>query len=182
MTILIFVKNLKTAKHKINKYVILTMYSHNAKNHALAIVAIIYKVHLITELKLNLLIDNNVLKSEMIDISNSTEIIYIEGCEIIIFIIIKIKIKSHFKSIHTFEISIISFKSEYLISIHNISSLSNKKFLFQSLKTTNFFIYAHILDSNTSFILIRNEQNQIIKTSRNFPLKSITKFDYFNAY
>ena len=122
-------------------------------------------MHLIKELKTNLFIENDILSSEMIDISNSTESIYIDSCDVIISIITKTDIRSQFKSIHALKAFMISSKSKCLISVHNIISLSNRNFLFEPWKTTNLSIYAHILDSETSSILVRNDQNRAIMVS-----------------
>lgn len=125
-------KRLDITKHTTNKYVILSMYFQNKKNDALANIVIIREVHLMKELKTSLLIENDILKSEMIDISNSTRSIYIDSCDVIISISIKTNIKSQFRFVHAFKAFVLSLKSKRLISIHNIVSLSNKDFLFKS--------------------------------------------------
>lgn len=39
-----------------------------------------------------------------------------------------------------------------------------------------------MLNFNTFFILIQNDQNQTMKISRNFRLNTVTELDYFNTY
>ena len=182
MIISIAVRELDITKHTTNKYVILSMYFSDTKNDTFANAVIIREVHLIKGLKANLLIENTVLDSKMIDISNFTESIYIDNRDVTILIVIKIDIKSQFRSVHALKAFMISSKSKCLILMYNIVSLSDRDFLFESKKTINLFIYAHILDFETSFILVRNDQNHVMKISRNFRLNTITELDYFNAY
>ena len=158
------------------------MYFADTKNDTFTNAVIIRKIHLVKGLKANLLIENDILNSKMIDISNSTKSIYIDSCDVTISIITKTDIRSQCRSVHALKAFMISSKSKCLISVHNIVSLSNRDFLFESWETINLFIYAHILDFETSFILIRNDQNRVIKISRNFRLSTITELDYFSAY
>lgn len=129
----------------------------DTKNDASAIAVIIDEMHLIKNLKANLLIENDVSSSEIINISNFAKSAYIENCEITIFITIKTKVKSQFKSIHGLKASIILFKSKCLISVHSEISLSNRAFF--EFSETNLFVYTHVLDLNTFSILIRNDQD-----------------------
>ena len=178
----IAVKEFDITKHTTNKYVILSMYFADTKNDTFANAVITREVHLIKGLKANLLIENDILSSKMIDISNSTRSIYIDNCDVTISIIIKTNIRSQCRFVHALKAFMISSKSKCLISVHNIVSLSNRDFLFEFWETVNLFIYAHIFDFETSFILIRNDQNRVIKVSRNFRLSTITELDYFSAY
>lgn len=76
---------------------------------------------------------------------------------------------------------IISSPSERLISIHKIDCLA-RNYLFEFAETTNFFIYAHFVNINAKFILIRNEKDKSLKILRNFKLKTLSKSVYINAF
>ena len=183
MTISIFVRELSTTKHIIDKYVILFMYFESVNDSDKSAKAIIIReVHLIKDFKAHLLIENDVLKSKMIDISNSTNSIYIESCNITISINTKSRFKAQTKSVHALKVSIISVRLKCLIAIHSITFLSNKDFLFESFKTSNFVIYAHLLNLYTSFIFVRNDHDQNMKILRNLRLSTTTELKYFNAY
>ena len=106
---------------------------------------------------------------------------HINNCDVIIAITIKAEIRSQIRSVHAIKTFTIFSNVESLISIRQKIFLSNRNFLFE-LIDTNLFIYAHVINLKTFFILIRNNSDQIIKTFKNFRLKTVMKFDYSNAY
>ena len=133
------------------------------------------------DLKINIIIKNNILKLEFIDILISFCTIYIENCDIIISIFIKFRSSFQIRSMHAIKIVILSSHFEMHVLIQSIESLSNKNYLFESIEI-NFLIYAHLFNSNTKTIIIRNDSNKFIKIYQNFRLNKIIKINYINAY
>ena len=117
----------------------------------------------------------------MYDIWTSTNLAYIENCEIIIFILIRIKFRLQQMSVHIIRTTIVLFKFEFLSDIHNIS-LSDKDYFFELVSTVNFSIYAHVVDLNIKAILVRNENIHWIKIFKNFRLSVFNEMSYSNAY
>ena len=150
------------------------------KNENFVKTLITREIHLIENLKANVLIDNDVLNSEKFDIFISTSSAYIESCNVIILIFVNNRSSSRTISIHATKTMIISSKSEQTIFIHKIS-LSNRHYIFES-ANANFSIYSHIVDTTTNVILIRNDENRFVKIFRNFHLNKLIEFDYFNVY
>ena len=138
------------------------------------------EIHLVNELKANILIDNDVLNSKMFDISMSISTTYIENCDVIISITIFSR-EMHTQVIHFIKTNLIASYSEKLISIHKIC-VSDRDYFFESIETVNFFIYAHMMNTKTNFILIRNKCNKILKIFRNFKLEKIMKLKYTNVF
>ena len=181
MTFFITIRGLDVNKHSTNKYVIIFMYfSSINKDENFVKTLIIREIHLIENLKANVLIDNDILNSEKFDIFISTSSAYIESCNVIILIFVNNRSSSRTISIHATKTMIISSKSEQTIFIHKIS-LSNRHYIFES-ANANFSIYSHIVDTTTNVILIRNDENRLIKIFRNFHLNKLIKLDYFNVY
>ena len=181
MIFFIIVRNSNVNKHSTNKYVIIFMYFSNIdKNENSVKTLIIREIHLIENLKANVLIDNDVLNFEKFDIFISTSSAYIENCNVIIFISVNNRLNSKTISIHAIKTIIISSKSKQTIFIHKIS-LSNRHYIFES-ANANFSIYSHIVNTITNVILIRNDENKFVKIFRNFHLNKLIKFDYFNVY
>ena len=141
---------------------------------------IIREIHLMNELKINILIDNDIFDSKLFDISMFNKSTYIKNCEITI----SITIASHryqTKLIHCIKIELISAHTEKLISIHKIF-LANQNYFFESANSINFFIYAHLIDIKTNFILIRNDNNKAFRILKNFKLSKIVESEYVNAF
>ena len=182
MTTSISVKDLKAIKHSTNKYAMLSMYFSETNSSDTSTKTVITReIHLVDDLKANLLIKNDILDSKQVDIFNSTEIAFIDSCDVTISITTRTEVRSQIKSIHALKAVTVLSKFECLISIHHMFSLSDRDFFFESVETT-LIIYAHLMNLKTSFILIRNDRIQFMKILRNFRLKTIKKFDYSNAY
>ena len=181
MTTLITVRELETNRHQTNKYALVTMHFKNTNKIDQVVQAVIIrKIHLIDDLKVNLLIDNDILSSKLIDISTSINSTYIENCKMTIFISIKTRFRSRNMSVHTLKAIVIFLKSDCLVDIHNIT-LSDQNYLFES-DVAEFSIYAHVINLSIKFILMRNEENRSIKISKNFRFEVLTDMSYSDAY
>lgn len=178
----ISVRKLKTIEHITNKYALLFMYFLKINSIDVLIKAkIIRKIYLINELKTNLFLNNDIFYFEKNNIFNSTRITHIDNCDVIISIINWTEEKLQIKTVYTIKAFTLFFKTECLISIYNMSFLFNRNFFFE-LVDTNFVIFAHLINFNTSFILVRNDPEQFMKIFRNFKLKTIKSFDYSSVY
>ena len=182
MIISIAVRDLSSIKHQIDKYALITMQFKEKNNiHKIVQAAIIRKIYLIENFKINLLINNDIFDSKLIDILASANSTYIENCEIIIFILIKIKSKSQQLLIYIIKTLIVIFEFEFLLDIHKIF-LFDRDYFFEFVNTVNFSIYAHVVDSNTKAILVRNENIHLIKIFRNFELNVFNEMNCLNVY
>ena len=182
MTTLITIRDFEINKHQIDKYAIVFMYfEEKNKIDDTVKTVIIREIHLIKNLKINLLIENDILEFELIDISTFTNIAYIESCDVTISIIINVKFRFQHMSVHVLRTTSISFKSKRFLKIHNII-LSERNYLFESFVSVNFAIYAHVINSKTKSVLVRNDSENIITVSRNFRLNTLNEIDYFSVY
>ena len=180
MIIFITVRELDTDKHFTDKYVIVFMYFlEKDKDDTTVKAKIIREIHLINDLKTNMLLENDVLDSKKFDILTSTSSAYIESCEIIISIFIKNRFVSRSAFVHFIKTRIISSRTEISILIHKIS-LSKRDYLFEFAEA-NFFIYSHIVDIIINVILMRNDNAISIKIFRNLRLDKLIELKHSNA-
>ena len=181
MTSSITVRDLNTTKHFTDKYAIVSMYFlEKNKNDKIIKTKIIRKVHLVNNLKTNMLIENDVLKSKKFDIFISISSVYIDSCDVIISIFIRNRFVFQSASVHFTKFCIVSSRTEISISIHRIS-LSDRDYFFELTKA-NFSIYCHIVDTITNVVLIRNDKNKTVKISKNFRLNKFVELEHFNAF
>ena len=117
----IIIHDLKFNKHKTSKYVIFSFYVLNEK-----IIAILAsrKIHIINNLKINILINMNIMMSKQIDILTFQLKVKINNYNIIVFIEIRIKNRVIIYSIHIKKFIIIFLYIQLIISIHFVN-LSN---------------------------------------------------------
>ena len=181
MTHFITVRDLDTIKHSTDKYAIVSMYFlEKNKNDKIFKTKIIRKIHLMNNLKTNMLIENDVLESKKFDIFISISSVSIDSCDVIISIFIRNRFTFQSTSVHFIKFCIVSSRTEISISIHRIS-LSDRDYFFELTKA-NFSIYCHIVDTITNVVLVRNDKNKIVKILRNFRLNKFVEFEHFNAF
>jgi len=83
-------RNLDTLKHLSNKYVIVFIYfSNKDKNENFVIAKITREVYLVENLKINILIKNNLIDFEKIVINIIDKLIFINNCNVIVFLKVK---------------------------------------------------------------------------------------------
>ena len=117
---------------------------------------------MIKKLKINVLIKTDVFIFEKFVFDLKKKIITIKNCEVIVFIIITRHSKMMNKIICSKKIVIIFSHLQLQIKIYHFDFSQNKKFLFES-KKMNFDLYAHVIEIETSDILIQNDENKIFK-------------------
>ena len=86
---------------------------------------IVKNIYLINELKINMLIDNNFIKSKKIKINVANNFVYIDNCEITIFLNVKTSRKIVHILIHARKIIIVSFRFEITIIVYYITISKN---------------------------------------------------------
>ena len=182
MTFLI-VRDLKIIKHKINEYVIILIYIYDKDDviDEKIWACFIKEVHIIDDLKINILIENDIDGSKDIIVFIENCIAHINSCDVIISLKIKIIETVVAKSIHLRKIIVISSKIEFSVEIHHLI-VSNKKYLFESEEIFNLIVYAHLIDAFIKTILLCNEFDISMQVSRNYRLRRITEMNYFNVF
>jgi hypothetical protein len=185
MSILLNVRELKTNKHEISKYIIAIIYFSEffSKDEKFMREMIRREVHLMNNLKINMFIENDILDSEEIFINDVNSKIIIASCqEMIISIEIRILTKNIInKILHARFTTMISFHFMTLIFIHHSNLSNDRDFLFESFDSS-VSLYAHAIDVVTNCIMIRNDSSQSIKIFRNVRLDRITKIQYLNVF
>jgi hypothetical protein len=185
MIISLNVRELEINKHEISKYIIASIYfrEHFSKNEKFVREVIRRKIHLVNNLKVNMLIDNDILRSKNIFIDDVNSKVIVSSCQnMIISIEIRTLTKKMInKILHARFITMISSYSMIIISIHRSNLSFSRDFRFES-ADLNIFMYAHIVNDFISDVMIKNESNKSIKISRNARLETFIEILYSNAF
>ena len=181
MITLISVRELDVDKHMTAEYVILFMYFFDQKNDNLIRAKITRKIHLIDNLKTNILLRNDVIDSKKIDVSISNKSTYFDSCEVIVNLKVRTFKISIQISIHARKITIISSHSELMLSMHYTTVSFDRDYLFESNKF-NLSFYAHLINFTFKHIVVRNENNQTMHISRNCRIDHMIEIDFVNAF
>ena len=176
------VKDIDFTTHEFLKFVSISIYfSGLTKNDISAFVFIIRKIHLIDDLKVKMLIKNDLLsfKGFVIDIEDKS--IAIESCKIEISLKIQSKDLYLRRTIHAQQAMMLHSKQKQFLSIR-IKISDERDFYFESDSNVNFTMYSHILDVSIKKILAKNETTQIIKISKRCRLRQIAEMNCDNCF
>ena len=177
----IIVRDIDADKHRTKKYVICFIYFRDMNDKKRKVRACFWReVHLMKNFKINFLIETDVLTSKKFVLNFKKNETSIKKCFVIIFIISKRHEKIINQIMNFKKIIIISSHFEFQAKIHNLNFFKKSNFLFES-KKINFDLYVHIIETEISNVLIRNEQSTPFKISRNCHLDWITKMKYPNV-
>lgn len=142
---------------------------------------IIREIHLVDDLKTNMLIENDLIDFEEITIDVTSKSIYIDSCDVIISMKVKISRIVVRTSMHARKTMIVSSRSKMIVSIHHNAISQNRNFLFE-LDELNLSLYAYLVNVEFRTILMRNDSNKVMQLSRNHRIERITKLDFSNAF
>ena len=123
----IIVRKIESNKYKTSKYVIISLYFPGEN---VIVMLISREIHIINDLKTNVLININIMISKKIDILTFQAKIEIDNYNINVFIKIRIKSRIVIHSMHVKKFIIISSHTQLTISIHYVN-FSNRDFFFE---------------------------------------------------
>ena len=175
------IRDLSTNRHQTWKYAVCDIYLSKSKNDKNVISLIQREVHLVNDLKANMLIDNDIIDSEQFIIDMKIKQTTIENIDVSISIEVKSAKTSLQRLIHLKKIVIISSHIEMIISVHNVNLSVSRDFLFES-ENSKLVMYVHLIDVSITAILIRNDKNIFVKISRNYRLDRVFELDFSNVF
>ena len=181
MIISLKIRNIDATIHETNEYVRISVYFSNIKNDKQILAQITKKIHLVNDLKANLLIDNDFFESKDFTLNISNKKITIISCDVTIDLTIRQRGSYVRKNIHVAESIIILFETKFNVAV-KFSVLIDRDFLFESIKKANVTLFHHIVDVYFSEIMIRNDSFHVVKIPENFCLKSVIELTYDDCF
>ncbi len=182
MTSSLIVREIDANVHETKKYVNFLFYL-SSKNDSAKMIEIHKKMHFVKEFKINMLIENDILRSKEIIIDVQSKKTIIRSCRNLI-IEVKIHQRESFVRRNVISQFVNTISSEVYVKIlYKMKDLSlNRDFLFESSSSILVFIYAHVIDVRTTDVIVRNESAKLMKISRNFKLEMTQKIQYDDCF
>ena len=175
-------RNLDIRRHETWKYAIVDVHLFELKNDKKIIFIFRRKLHLIDDLKINMLIDNDIMKSKQIVSNIVKKSIFVNTIDVILILKTRSFKNVIHRSVHLRKTTIVFSHSKMIVSVNHINFSISKNFLFESTNDLNIFMYVHVIDASTISIIVRNDKNVSIKISRNFRLKRMFEIDFSNVF
>ena len=178
----ISVRDVGTDKYSFSEYAIADVYipDHN-KSDAAVKAKITREIHLVNNLKANMLLDTDFIEPEKIDISIPNKTAYIGNCNVTTPLEIRTSRIIVQISVHARKITVVPPYTKVILSIHYTTILNDRDFLFES-EELNLSLYAHLINSNSKHILVRNESNKTVHIPRNCRVKRMIELNFLNAF
>ena len=180
------VQIINSRQHDNSKYVKLKFYIRD-KTIIDKFVTIHFRreMHVVNDLKIKIFIKMNIIESKIIDVLMSNNILHVENCDVIAFIIIKFKNNNEEinRIIRVITIVIISFHFTIAIIVKFRDKLMSidRNYFFHfisnvKLESNNeFFVY--IVDVNVNVVQIRNVTNKFYIIFRNVKIDKLHDFE-----
>lgn len=179
----IIVRDIGSNRHSTDEYAILSMYFEGSKEGKPVQAHIRREVHLVDELKANILIRTDVLGPEEVVLDLGKKKAFIGSCKVTIPIQVKAwSGKSVQRPVHILKTTIVPPLSTLAVPIHQLVTMPvGQDFLFEP-DDINISLYAHMVDTNTAAVIVQNDTSQAIRISRNFRLGHVNEIEYPNAF
>ena len=177
------VRGIGTNRHKTDKYAIVDLRFQGLKDGKPAIASFQRELHLVSDLQANLLIGTDILNPEKFKVDFEKDEACIGSCGVTIPVFVKTRAVPVNKSIHLKKTTIIPPHSIVPVPIHNLATElpSDRDFMFEP-NEVSFSLYAHMVNSETKAVLVRNDEDRAIRIPRNLRLGHLTEMEYPNAY
>ena len=140
------------------------------------------EIHLVDNLKTNMLIDNDIIDFEDFDINMTKRETIIESIDVIISLKVRSLKSAIHKSVHLKKTIVVSSHVAIVISVHHVDLSITRDFLFESNDELNLIMYVHLVDSDIRCVMMRNDKDQSIRIFKNYQLNRIFEIDYSNAF
>ena len=177
------IRELNINRHETWKYVICDIRLSNIiKNDKLVVAFFRREIHLMNNLKINMLINNDIIDFEDFDINMIKKQTIIESIDVIISLKIRSFKSAVQKSIHLKKIIVVSSHAAMIVVVHHVDLSVTRNFLFESNDDFNLIMYAHFIDVDIKCVLIRNDKNVSIMIFRNYRLDRIFELDFSNVF
>ena len=183
MTSPLKVRGLGSKMHETWEYAVADIYLPDTKNGKEVISVLRREIHLIENLKANMLLGNDVIDSEKIVLDVTKKSAVIGSTDATIALKPRSARNAISKLVHLRKSVVVPARTEMTVDVHNACLPKSRDFLFESSDdVTELAMYAHLVDVSTSSILVRNDKNYSVKIPRNARLGKITEIDFPNAF
>lgn len=180
------VRGVGSSKHESSDYIHENIYFPSVKNDGTKVFSVIRReLHLVAGLRAKLLIGNDIIGPEEIIIDVSKRTARIGSCKTTVDITARQRRQAGqfvrrgvYANAHT----VIPSNSELLLRTGELNLPEDRDFLFEPIGDVHFTMYAHIVDSSMTGVLVRNETNRDVQVPKYRKLGNITEMDFENCF
>lgn len=177
------VRDIGASKHESLEFAALSLYfpGKNAVGN-LVYAALRCEIHLVEGLRANLLVSNDIMSPEamVIDLGKKTAVM--GACGVSIDVNARQRGQFLARKLLTNQDSVIPPRSEAMISLVKLPLPNNRDFLFHPAPQAHLTHYSHIMDYETSKILVKNASDLPLRVPRQHKLGHLLDITYENCF
>ena len=140
------------------------------------------ELYIVNNLRVKMLIKNNIIKLEEIIINIVNKRARINSCSTTINIIARSRGEFMRRKIYIKLFIFMSPHSEIILLIKKIDLSNDRDFLFELAVQTNLIMFAYLINYIITRILVRNKSNISIQISKKLRLKNVLEMNYENYF
>ncbi len=157
------VKEIGASKHEFGEFTALFLYFPGRDNVGQQVYAsLTCEIHLVESLRANLLIGNDIMSPEDFIIDIKRRSVLIGSCEVTVPIDARQKGQFLTRRLLASQDTVVSPCSEAMISLIFLPLSDNQDFLFHPSAQINLTLFIHLVDHQTSKVLVRNTSSQTL--------------------
>ena len=177
------VRGIGASRHESDEFTALSLYFPGKDGAGKLVYASLRcEIHLVEGLRANLLIGNDIILPEnfVIDIEKKTTLI--GSCGVIVPISARQREQFLIRKLLTSESTVVPPRSEAMIPLVPVSVPDDRDFLFHPAAQPNLTLFTHIIDHQSSRILVRNASDQSLRIPRRHKLGHLIDITYDNCF
>ena len=175
----ITVRGLGSNRHQTSEYVVTPLLFPGNDN--ITAMTSPREIHIVDDLKANLLIGMDIMVPEKIDILASQAKADIGSCQTSVPIEVRTRGgRAVTHPVHVRKSIIIPPRSEAQIPVHHVT-LPDRDFFFEP-EQSQLSLYAHLVNASMTAVLAKNDSDQAVKVPRNLRLGTVQEADFDNCY
>ena len=177
------VRGIRAPKHKSGEFAALSLYFPGKNNTGqLVYASLTCKIHLVEDLKANLLIGNDIMSPEgfVIDVKGKSALI--RSCGVTVFIDTRQRGQFLTRKLLASQEIVLPPQSEAMVLLVPIPLPHDRNFLFYPATQANLTLFTHIVDHQTSKVFVRNVSNETLRIPRCHKLGHLINIAYDNCF
>ncbi len=177
------VRGIGSSKHKSGEYAALSFYFPGKDDVGLQVCAsLTCEIHLVEGLRANLLIGNNIKFPENFIIDVGRKSVFIGSCDVTVPIDARQRGQFLTRKLLASQETMVSPHSEAIIPLVPLPLPNNRDFLFHPATQPNLTLFTHLVNHQTSKVLVRNNSSQILRIRRRHKLGHLIDIAYKNCF
>lgn len=183
MATLLKVRSMGSSKHELDEFVSISLYFSGIDSTNRPAYAHMHReLHIVKELKANLLVGNDILAMERVIIDLANKSAMISSCQVTISVAVRLKRHPVQRKVLVNRSLTILPKFEALVQFVCSNFPDDQDFLFNPTPNSHLTLLSHMLNNSTRRVLVRNELHRPIFLPRRQQLSTLTEVLYDNCF